>query len=81
MKIVRTLGIAVGIAALAACGEQTAQENQADMIEEQADNRAENIMDAAENRAENIQDAAENRAEELRNDADDNMVNTTENRS
>ncbi len=80
MNIIRTLGIAVGVVALAACGGQTPQDNQADMIEQQADNRADNIVDAAENRAENIQDAAENRADEMRDADHNNMAaNTTAN--
>jgi vacuolar-type H+-ATPase subunit H len=82
MKVVRALAMAAGVAALAACQQEpTAQENQAEMIEEQAENRAENIMDAAENRAENILNAAENEAEALRNDADDGGNAATENRT
>ena len=43
MKITKTLAVAFGLAALAACNKQSPQENAADNIEANGENVAENI--------------------------------------
>ncbi|SFP84026.1 hypothetical protein [Sphingomonas rubra] len=87
MKKMFALGLAAGLASLAACNntpqEQAADnieansEAVADNLEEMADNaNTEAREDALENRADTVRDMGENKAEDMRtNDADTNLSN------
>ena len=72
MKITKTLAIAVGLAALAACNKQSPAENNADQIEANADNVAENITANADNAAENLTANASNDAADITTDNNPN---------
>jgi hypothetical protein len=88
VKLTSTLAIAVGLAGLAACNNQTPQENAADqieantentadMIESNGSNAAEAVEANAQNAAEDVRAAGENTADQIRNgaDADGNSAN------
>lgn len=62
MRLISTLAVAAGLAALAACN-QSPREERADNIEAAAENEADMIVENAENTAENIEATAENQAD------------------
>jgi outer membrane biosynthesis protein TonB len=72
MKITRTLSVAVGLAALAACN-QSPQEQVADNIEANAEMTADNLEEAADNApTEATEDALENQADATREAGEEN---------
>ena len=72
MKITRTLAVAAGIAALAACN-QSPQEQAADNIEANAEMTADNLEEAADNApTEATEDALENQADAIREAGEEN---------
>lgn len=87
MKKIFVLGVAAGLASLAACNTSP-REQAADNIEANGDAVADNLEDAAdntgngmmvdrmENRADAVRDTTQNQAEDMRtNDADTNLSN------
>ena len=87
MKKIFVLGVAAGLASLAACNTSP-REQAADNIEANSDAVADNIEDAAdnagttaekdsmENRADAVRDIGKNEAKDMRtNDADTNLSN------
>jgi hypothetical protein len=67
MKITTVLAVALGVGALAACNNDTPQEQAADNIEANAEMTADNLEDAADNTAsEATEDSLENQADATR---------------
>src|SRR5689334_16573504 len=76
MKITKTLAVAFGLAALAACNKQSPQENAADNIEANGENVAENIQANASNEAAAVKNQAENKADAVRKSASNSSGNS-----
>src|SRR5947209_1229070 len=83
MRLTRTLVVAAGLAALAACNKNT-QNNEASQIEANGENQAENITATANNEAANITNQAENEASAIKNRAENKaeaVKNAAENKA
>ncbi len=65
MRLAQTLMLALGVVALAACGE-SARDEAAENVEENSEALAENIEENAESQIANIEANAENQAETVR---------------
>lgn len=77
MRILPTLAVAAGLAALAACNNSPT-EQRADNIEANAENVADNIEANADNQTDVIENAADNQADAVRN-AGDNQADAVRN--
>ena len=78
MKKLIFIGVAAGLASLAACNNSSPRENAADKIEANAEAVADNMEAAAGNSeaADAVRAAGQNQAEDMRrNDADTNLAN------
>src|SRR5574338_601317 len=84
MRISRSLAVAAGLVALAACNKKSPEQNQASQIEANAQNEAENVTAAGSNEAANILNSAENRAGAVKNEASNEAAaikNSAENKA
>jgi hypothetical protein len=82
MRILTTLGIAVGLAALSACNQsprEEAAENAADAIEANTENAADTLEANAQNAADAVRAEGENRADAVREGADADGNSATNN--
>ena len=84
MRISKSLMIAAGLVALAACNKKSPEDNQASAIEANGENQAENITATSNNEASAVMNNAENEASAIKNEGENKAAavkNAAENKA